>query len=255
MRILVTNDDGINAYGLQVAEEIAHTLTDDVWVVAPASEHSGASHSLTLTNPVRLRALDERHFALTGTPTDCVMFAVAHLLKDHKPDLVLSGVNPGVNVADDITYSGTVAGATEGCMLGIPAIALSQGYPFAEGRQEMRWDCVRSHGPALLKRLLDIGWPKHVLLNVNFPDCSAADVAGIAATHQGKRDLQEVRVEQRVDLRDYPYYWIGFRRAPYTSSATDDLNALMEKKISVTPLQLDLTEVHTLEALNRSFSG
>lgn len=255
MRILVTNDDGINGPGLKIAEEIAHTLTDDVWVVAPASEHSGASHSLTLTNPVRLRKLDERRFALTGTPTDCVMLATAHLLKDHKPDLVLSGVNRGVNVADDVTYSGTVAGAMEGCTLGIPSVALSQGYPFEERQREMQWDCARTHGPVVLKKLLAAGWPQGVLINVNFPDCPPDEVQGISVVSQGKRDLQEVTVDPRVDLRGFAYYWIGFKRAPYTSSESDDLRALIKKKISVTPLQLNLTEVNTLETLKRELAG
>src|SRR5450755_3117484 len=144
MRILVTNDDGIHAPGLAVAERIARALSGDVWVVAPETEQSGASHSLTLTAPLRLRRIEERRFAVSGTPTDCVMMACLHILKDQPPALILSGVNWGSNLADDVTYSGTIAGAMEGCALGIASIALSQSYGFGQGR-ELRWDCAETH--------------------------------------------------------------------------------------------------------------
>ena len=254
MRILVTNDDGIEGHGLKVAEAIAKTLSDDVWVVAPASEQSGASHSLTLTTPVRLRRVDERHYALSGTPTDCVMMATAYLMKDTPPDLVISGVNRGVNVADDVTYSGTVAGAMEGCTLGIPSVALSQGYPF-EDKHHMHWACAETHGPRLMRKLLDTGWPEHVLINVNFPDCTPEEVTGIEITTQGKRDLQEVIVDRRTDLRGYSYFWMGYKREPHSARLGCDLHALTEKRISVTPLQLNLTERNTMAALQRVFSG
>jgi 5'-nucleotidase len=167
MRILVTNDDGIHAPGLAVAETIARALSDDVWVVAPESEQSGASHSLTLASPLRLRPVRERCYAVTGTPTDCVMMAALSLLKDQPPDLVLSGVNSGSNLADDVTYSGTVAGAMEGCALGIPAIALSQ--EPGNSRLEIDWSAGQVHGPAVVRQLVAAGWPQGVLLNVNFP--------------------------------------------------------------------------------------
>lgn len=254
MRILVTNDDGIYGPGLVVAEAIARALSDDVWVVAPAQEQSGASHSLTLHSPVRLRQIDDRHFAVTGTPTDCVMMACAHLLADKKPDLILSGVNRGVNVADDVTYSGTVAGAMEGCSFGIPSIALSQGYPF-EDKHHMHWSCAETHGPDLIRKLIGIGWPENVLININFPDCKPDELVGVEFCTQGKRDMQEVRVEKRTDLRDYSYYWIGFKREPYTTDMGSDLHALTEKRIAVTPLQLNLTARDTLAALKAAYKG
>src|SRR5215469_4215337 len=133
LRILVTNDDGIHAPGLAVAEKIARALSDDVWVVAPETEQSGASHSLTLTQPLRLRQIDAKRYAVTGTPTDCVMMAVAHVMEKSPPNLVLSGVNRGSNIADDVTYSGTIAGAMEGTALGIASVALSQAYGFEDG--------------------------------------------------------------------------------------------------------------------------
>ncbi|MDE2466048.1 MAG: 5'/3'-nucleotidase SurE, partial [Alphaproteobacteria bacterium] len=170
MRILVTNDDGIHAPGLRIAEAIAHALSDDVWIVAPESEQSGASHSLTLAQPLRLREVGPKQFAISGTPTDCVLMACAEILKGGKPDLVLSGVNRGANLADDVTYSGTIAGAMEGTALGIPSIALSQAFDAELGR-DVPWQCAARHGPELVHRLLALDWhqPGHVLLNVNFP--------------------------------------------------------------------------------------
>jgi 5'-nucleotidase len=200
LRILITNDDGIRSRGLEVTEAIARTLSDDVWVVAPETEQSGASHSLTLTTPLRLRKIDERHFAITGTPTDCVMMASSHLMKDRAPDLVLSGVNRGINAADDVTYSGTIAGAMEGCTLGIPSIALSQAFAYHEKR-EVRWDCAATHGPDLVRKLVETGWPRDVLMNVNFPDCPAEEVSGVEVVAQGARELQEVVIDRRVDMR------------------------------------------------------
>src|ERR1700760_2295736 len=213
MRILVTNDDGIHAPGLVAAEKIARALTDDVWIVAPETEQSGASHSLTLAMPLRLREIDQRHFAVTGTPTDCVMMACAQVMKDAPPTLVLSGVNRGSNLADDVTYSGTIAGAMEGCALGIPSIAMSQSYGF-EPEAGINWSCGESHGPKLIRRLVEIGWPNDVLMNMNFPDCPPADVAGTEITMQGKRDMQTAALDRRIDARGNPYFWIGFKRVP-----------------------------------------
>src|SRR6201999_2230573 len=167
-RILVTNDDGIHAPGLAVAESIARALSDDVWVVAPETEQSGASHSLTLTLPLRLRKISERRFAVSGTPTDCVMMAALHTLKEQPPELVLSGVNWGSNLADDVTYSGTIAGAMEGCALGIPSIALSQASD-EESREKIDWSPAAVHGPNLIRALLDAGWPQGTPININFP--------------------------------------------------------------------------------------
>src|SRR5690349_1594939 len=178
MRILVTNDDGIHSPGLAVAEKIARNLSDDVWVVAPENEQSGASHSLTLASPLRLRGIEERRFAVSGTPTDCVMMACLHILKTQRPELVISGVNWGSNLADDVTYSGTIAGAMEGCALGIPSIALSQSYGWTEG-VEIPWACGEVQGPPLIRRLVEVGWPEDVLMNINFPDAAPDEVTGI----------------------------------------------------------------------------
>ncbi len=250
MRIVVTNDDGIHSPGLAVAEKIAHSLSDDVWVVAPETEQSGASHSLTLAFPLRLRKIAERRFAVSGTPTDCVMMAALHILKDQPPDLVLSGVNWGSNLADDVTYSGTIAGAMEGCALGIRSIALSQAYD-DESRQ-IDWSPGEVHGPALVRRLIDAGWPEGTLININFPGCTAAKVTGTELVPQGRYDLQSTEIEERHDARLRPYYWIGLRRRNATPPKQSDVGAVYDNKIAVTPLHMNLTDTAALEKMRQS---
>jgi 5'-nucleotidase len=242
MRILVTNDDGINAPGLDVCAEIARALSDDVWIVAPEFDQSGVSHSLSLNDPLRMRAVDERRFAIKGTPTDCVIMGVRHILAGSAPDLILSGVNRGQNAAEDVTYSGTIAGALEGAILGVPSFALSQGYS-AGNRQNPHWDTAAAHGPAIIRRELAEGMPRDVLININFPDCVPGDVKGIEVTSQGKRDQEWLRIDPRHDGRGNPYYWIAFARGPRPPSPDGtDLQALRENRISVTPLRIDLTD-------------
>jgi len=250
MRILVTNDDGIHAPGLDVAETIARALSDDVWVVAPESEQSGASHSLTLAGPLRLRPVRERRYAVSGTPTDCVLMACLHLLKDQPPDLVLSGVNPGSNLADDITYSGTVAGAMEGCALGIPAIALSQDP--AGSRLEIDWSAGEAHGPAVIRQLLAAGWPQGVLMNVNFPGIPAEQVCGLSLVPQGHYDMLSTEIIARTDMRERPYYWIGLRHHETVPAEDSDLGAIAAGRISVTPLHLTLTAQAVLRKMRET---
>src|SRR6476659_3333049 len=165
MRILCTNDDGIHAAGLDTLEAIARQLSDDVWVVAPETDQSGVSHSLSLNDPLRLRELSDRHFAVKGTPTDCVIMGVRHLMHEHRPDLVLSGVNRGQNVAEDVSYSGTVAGAIEGTILGVPSIALSQAYG-PGGRNAVKWQCAQAHAAGIVRKVLDLGIEKGCLVTV-----------------------------------------------------------------------------------------
>lgn len=253
MRILITNDDGIHAPGLAILEKIAAALSDDVLVVAPEYDQSGVAHSLSLNDPLRLRKISERRFAVKGTPTDCVIMGVRSIMQGVKPDLVLSGVNRGQNVADDITYSGTVAGAIEGTMLGIPSIALSQCYG-PPGPEAIYWECAEAHGPRLVKALLAEGIDRDILLNINFPDCTADAVAGVAVTVQGRRDMQVIRIDPRLDGRGNPYYWIAFDRETTEPPAGTDLEALRGKRISVTPLKLDLTHENALQRYARLFN-
>jgi 5'-nucleotidase len=241
MRILITNDDGIHAPGLDACETIARALTDEIWIVAPETDQSGVSHSLSLNDPLRLREVSECHFAVKGTPTDCVIMGVRHLMKE-LPDLVLSGVNRGRNCAEDVTYSGTVAGAMEGTVLGIPSFALSQAYAFSTKRLP-HWQTAIKHGPELIRKVLAAGMPRDVLVNVNFPDCPPEEVVGVAITVQGKRDQELLRIDARNDGRGNPYYWIAFGRGGIAGAAQgSDLAALNEKRIAVTPLRLDLTD-------------
>lgn len=254
LRILCSNDDGIHAPGLKTLEKIARTLSSDVWVVAPETEQSGASHSLTLAHPLRLRQINRRKFAVQGTPTDCVLMGVREILADQPPDLVLSGVNRGQNIAEDVTYSGTIAAAMEGTVLGVPSIALSQAFGF-EGREKVKWKTAETWAPALIAQLVEIGWPKDVLINVNFPDVPADQVREVQVTVQGKRDQANARIERRLDARQVPYYWIGFERVLSDPADGTDLHAIYSGRISVTPLHLDLTHKPTVRALSRSIGG
>jgi 5'/3'-nucleotidase len=252
MRILLTNDDGIYAPGLAVLEEIARVLSDDVWIVAPETDQSGVSHSLSLNDPLRLRELDARRFAVKGTPTDCVIMAVRHLM-DGPPDLVLTGVNRGLNAAEDVTYSGTIAGAMEGTILGFPSFALSQAYSAAT-RQQPHWDTAIKYSPDLIRRILAEGVPRDVLVNVNFPDCPPENVRGIAVTTQGKRDQELLRIDARYDGRGNPYYWLAFARRERTAGANGtDLSAIADCRIAVTALKLDLTDEPFMTRLAQLF--
>ena len=254
MRILVTNDDGIHAPGLDVCAEIANALSDDVWVVAPEFDQSGVSHSLSLNDPLRLRHVGERRFAIKGTPTDCVVMGVRHILDGKAPDLILSGVNRGSNVADDVSYSGTIAAAVEGTILGIPSIAMSQSYGQAS-RQKPHWSTALRFGADIVRRVLAEGMPKGVLVNVNFPDCRPEEVAGVAVAVQGNRGNDWLSIDARVDGRGNPYFWVAFGRGPRPQPTPgSDLAALAQQCISVTPLRLDMTDEPFMTRLAEVFS-
>ncbi len=240
MRILLTNDDGIHADGLAVLERIARKLSDDVWIVAPETDQSGLAHSLTISEPLRLRKIEEKRYALRGTPTDCVIMAVREVMGS-KPDLVLSGINVGANLGDDITYSGTVAGAIEGAMQGVRSIALSQLYDYANGGRVVPWEVGESLGPELIDKLIKAELAPGSFLNVNFPRCAPEQVQGVEVTAQGKLDFG-LDVEKRADGRGFPYYWLRFGSRLTEFRAGTDLHAIEHNKISVTPLKVDMTD-------------
>jgi 5'-nucleotidase len=250
VRILVTNDDGIHAPGLAVLEDIARALSDDVWVVAPAEEQSGAGHSLSLSNPLRYRQIDPRRFEVAGTPTDCVVMAVRKIMPG-LPDLVLSGVNRGQNIADDVTYSGTIAAAMEGTALGLKSIAMSQVTGIHDNGESFA--VAARHGAEIVKKLSTMAFGPGILMNVNFPDCRPDDVAGIEITRQGKRDQNFLTVDERIDARGRPYYWLGFMRERGNQPAGTDIRAVFDRRISITPLHMNLTQIDAMEALRQVF--
>jgi 5'-nucleotidase len=248
MRILLTNDDGVHAPGLEVLEEIARAFTDDIWICAPSEEQSGAGHSLTLHHPVRLRRHGERRFSVTGTPTDAVTLGLRKVM-DGPPDVILSGVNRGANLGDDVTYSGTVSAAVEGALAGIRSIALSQVYA-AEGMGDaVPFNAARAWGAKVLAPLLDAPLPRRTLVNVNFPALTADKVKGIRVVRQGFHDYSRGSVVEGRDPRGYPYYWFGLEAIEHTLDHGTDLEAIDEGYVAVTPLQLDLTHHSSLGAL------
>lgn len=255
MRILCTNDDGIHATGLAVLEKIARTFSDDVWVIAPEQEQSGASRALTLTAPIRVRKAGEKRFAVSGTPTDCVLLGVEHLIEGQAPDLVLSGVNRGQNIAEDVTFSGTIAGAMQGMQLGIRAIALSQARGFRGEEAQIPWETAETYGPGVVGQLLKHGWPKDVLININFPDVPPEDVKEVETTFQGMRDHHVIYADKRTDPRGGSYYWLGFRGQLSNPPTGSDLRAIYEGRISVTPLHIDLTHRDTIHSLKGVLGG
>ena len=253
MRILVTNDDGIHAPGLAVLERIAARFSDDVWVVAPAEEQSGAGHSLTLSRPVRLRKHGERRFSVSGTPTDAVTLGLRKVL-DAPPDLILSGVNRGANLGDDITYSGTVSAAIEGALAGIRAVAMSQVYAREGMADDVPFGAAEDWGPRVLERLLDMPFAPRTLVNVNFPALPADKVKGIRAVRQGFHDYARGSVVEGRDPRGYRYFWFGLEAIEHTPGHATDLEAIDDGFIAVTPLQLDLTDHDGLQKLEARFT-
>ncbi len=248
-RILVVNDDGIAAPGLKVLERIARKLSDDVWVFAPQTEQSGASHAFTVTGAIQVQRLGPRRFAIGGSPTDCVLLAMSEFLKDAPPDLVLSGVNAGANIAEDVTYSGTVAGAMEGALFGARAIALSQKSGPA---RKLHWKTAERHAPPVIERLLSVGWTRDVFMNVNFPACDPDAVAGISVVKQGRRS--SVFDIVRVPVRRREFYLIGdYQAGVPVDRSESDFVALDRNEISITPLHVDLTHRGSLKNIRALF--
>lgn len=248
MRILVTNDDGIQAKGLGVAEAIARSFSDDVWVVAPSDEQSGAGHSLTLTRPLRLRHHGERRFSVSGTPTDSVMMGLIEVM-DGPPDLILSGVNRGANLGEDVTYSGTVSAAMEGALAGIRSVAMSQVYSREGIGDGVSFATAEAWGNRVLAPLLDLPFDPGMLVNVNFPALPPEQVKGIRVVTQGFRDYGRAKMVKNTDPRGFPYYWLAFHGIVHTAGHDTDLEAIADGYVSVTPLHLDLTHHRAMQAL------
>jgi 5'-nucleotidase len=246
-RILVTNDDGINAPGLRALERIAGSISDDVWVVAPETDQSGSSHSLTMRRPLRVRNVSQRRFAIDGTPTDCVLLALQAVIADGEVDLVLSGINRGGNLGEDVTYSGTIAAAMEATLFNVPAFALSQ---VCRNGSRIRWATAERYAPSIISRVFAEAWAKDTFININFPDLPASQVKGFRVTAQGKRKLGDELVE-RIDPRGTPYVWIGGLRVDEVAQEGTDLHAIAGGWISVTPVHMDMTHRASFERLRR----
>lgn len=252
MRILLTNDDGVNAPGLRVLEAIARTLSDDIWIVAPSEEQSGAGHSLTLTRPLRIRKHGEKHYSVTGTPTDAVMMAISHLMKDCPPDLVLSGVNRGANLAEHVTYSGTVSAAMEGAISGIRSIALSQVYAREGAGNSVPFTCAEAWGEKVLRPLLALPDDPHMLVNINFPAIAPEDVKGIRVARQGFHEAGYTKAIEGTDPRGFRYYWFSMATSSQGTEGSD-IKAIRDGYISVTPLHFDLTHDASMATLAEAF--
>jgi len=251
-RVLIVNDDGIDAPGIVLLEEIVREFTDDVWVVAPDEERSGAGHSMSISHPIRMIQRDARHFAIKGTPTDCALMGIYELMTDGRPDILLTGINRGPNLAEDITYSGTASAAIEGAILGIPSVALSQ---IIRYQSEIHWATSRKFAPDVIRRLLDMRWRPGTFVNVNFPNCPPDQVAGVRVTRQGTRPLGAFQPVRRVDERHVPYYWIKIDFPAGGEEHGNDLQAARDNEVSITPLQIEMTATDLIPELQTLFGG
>jgi 5'-nucleotidase len=257
-RILITNDDGYSAHGIRLLKDIVKNYSNDVWIVAPEFEKSGASHALSFKGKIRLKMQEDKIFSIDGTPSDCVAIALEKVLKDKRPDLILSGINSGCNVGEDVTYSGTIAGAMEGLIRRIPSIAISQNYESGK-KDKILWDASQTYLSQILENITDTGWEDNVFMNINFPHCAAKEVKDTHITTQGNRETDDLMVYE-VEKDTFRF---GLRRRIEESiiSVTPvvinqpvkgfitDVHAIANGHISITPLHLDLTHSESLNAL------
>ncbi|MFV3128477.1 5'/3'-nucleotidase SurE [Niveispirillum sp. KHB5.9] len=242
-RALLTNDDGVDASGLAALVEAVTPLAREVWIVAPEHDQSGVSRALSLHAPLRLFDRGFRRYAVSGTPSDCVIVALRHVLRDNPPDIVFSGINRGANLAEEVGYSGTVSAALMAQLSGVPAYAVSQAW---RDRNNVRWHTAISGLDAVVRRF---GAPTSVL-NVNFPDVEPEEVTGLSVTRQGPPGTMALDVDTREDTRGFPYHWLSMRRSPARPGGDDtDVAALRRREVSVTPIGFDMTDVAALARL------
>lgn len=249
-RVLLTNDDGIDAQGLKVLEQVAAEIAEEVWVVAPEQDQSGTSHSISLHAPVRVTQRGERCFAVAGTPGDCVVMGVRHLMGESPPELILSGINQGGNLGTETVFSGTVGAAMTGMLLGVPSIALSAAFMRGE---PVHWDTALVHGPDVLRRLMAMSWSDRVCLNVNFPNVPAEQAGPLTLTRQGLGLLRDIDVDARIDPRNQAYYWLRLRRGPREDLEESEALAVAAGRISVTPLRFERTDGEAFAQLRPGF--
>ncbi len=250
-RVLLTNDDGFDAPGLELLAEAAREIAEEVWIVAPSQDKSGVANSLSMREPVRMAKRGVRRYAVYGTPADCVAFAIRHAMKDAPPDLVLSGINNGSNLGFETLLSGTVGAATTGMLLGIPSIALSQN---RDPDKEVNWDSARHHVVKTLRQVLRHPWDKQVCLNVNFPDIAADKVKGIRVTAQGMGKVDGLTVDATRDPHGEDYFWIRVQHGRLDRPANSELKLNEEGYISVTPLTFERTKPDEYQRLGALYS-
>ena len=261
MRILITNDDGINAPGLRTLEAIAAGIAGEggeVWTVAPAFEQSGVAHAISYTHPTMISKLGERRYAAEGSPADCVLAGLHDVLKGAPPDLVLSGVNRGNNAGENAVYSGTLGGAMEAALQGLPAIALSQFMGPRTVRLDDPFEAAAAHGVRIVRLLLDRGlWdegPYRLFYNVNFPPCAATDVKGIAVARQGFRTRTRHSVEAQISPSGRRFLWVKSGPQDERTGAGTDVEANLDGLVAITPCRADLTAHDALADLGRALA-
>lgn len=249
--VLITNDDGIDAPGLSVLEEVATTLAREVWVVAPEQDQSGVSHSISLHAPLRVRRHGDRRFGVTGTPADCVFVALRQIMPA-PPDLILSGINRGANLGVETIFSGTVGAAMAGLLLGLPSVAISQAF---SDRDSVRWNTARQLAPAVLRKLLKADWAGVACLNINFPDVPAEHAGPLTVTHQGQGLMKAVEVTTRIDPRGADYSWLHITRGQSADAIGSETEVIAAGGIAVTPLQFERTAEQVRLRLTEELAG
>lgn len=235
-RILITNDDGFDAPGIAILAEAARAIASEVWIIAPQLDQSGMGQSITINGPLRSLPRGMNQWAISGTPSDCVVLGLSHLMKEFPASLILSGVNAGSNIGDDVSISGTLGAAFTGLMLGVPSIALSID---CESRKKVRWDTARSLLPDLLLNFVKEGWEKNTCLSVNLPDLPPEEIRGLCWTHPAQKTISSFQIEKREDLREKDYFWLYPTSDDTSADEESDVAALQRGQISVSALTLD----------------
>jgi 5'-nucleotidase len=250
-RILITNDDGIDAPGLEVLEAVARELADEVWIVAPEQDQSGISHALSIHHPLRVKARGERRFSVSGTPADCVAIGLRELM-DKPPQLLLSGINKGANLGVETMFSGTVGAAMAGLLLGVPSIALSQ---FFTRRDAVRWDTARALAPDVIRAVIGMEWAADVCLNINFPDVEPQQAKPLQITRQGIGRMDGLNITKRTDMREQGYYWLNIDRHERPDFDDSETFVVTHGGVSVTPLRFERTDLEVMSRLKNTLAN
>jgi 5'-nucleotidase len=250
-RVLITNDDGIDAEGIKALERAAGKVAEEVWVVAPEQDASGSSAGLNLRKPIRTHQISERKFAISGTPSDCILMAYRYIMEGKPPTMIMSGINCGANLADDLLFSGTTNAALVGAFLGISSIAFSQAY---HSLSDLHWTTSETLVPVVLEKLHKAGWPRGAAFNVNFPAAPLDKITGVEIARMGGGSLLAVEVEPAVEQMEGSHYRLGTTPKKRDHHADTDVASLRRLAVSVTPLKLDRTDHDLLDSLHQKFS-